>query len=192
MSSSIGIGFIYNESSNIEDKLNKFIDFFLLNDTKIQKIVYSTDKNGDDWHVKNVDNYSSHEIANILIQNYFGNLTIKGSIVSKRNINIDMSIHQINQKEFGFLLEIDIDQLFTVGNKEELGICTENIVHLCKDIYYKTQYQYAYCDHEVGIEYNWNEFQSLNEQVYSISIIPQRNDFFINLAPWEIDGLTNR
>lgn len=148
----------------------------------MHKIMYSTDRDGDKWKEETLANYSSKDLTYIMIQNYFCKLTMEGNFLDERNISIYISINQITQKDFGFLLEINVKQLFTVGNKLELNNCTKSIIRLCKDIYYKTQYQYAFCDHEVDIEYSWDEFISLNEPMYSISIIPKKNNFDINLA----------
>lgn len=192
MSSFIGIGFIYDQSTNLENEINKFISFFLFRNIKIRKIIYCTDKNGDNWKDETIDNCSSENITPIFINNYFVKVTMEGNFLNKEKICVNMSVSRISKRDFGFLLEININQLFIVGNREDLNNCTENIISLCKDIYQETQYRYAYCDHEVDIEYNWNEFTSLKNEIYSVCIIPQKNNFLVSLASWEIDGLTNR
>lgn len=191
MSSYISIGFVFVKHQNITVLFSEFLNCLITNGN-FQKISYSVDKNGDRWHEEIIKARSTDEITSLMANNFFGKININAMILGDRDIDFDISISKFSQGDFGFLIEIDIDQLFEVGNKKELEGCSSMIIKFCKRIYYKIQYQYAFCDHEVGIEYTWSEFNKLNDSIYSISIIPRNEEFVVNLATWEIDGLTNR
>ena len=191
MSSFISIGFVFDKHQSITVLFSKFIEFLIARGV-LNKISYSIDENGDNWNEKIIKGYSSYEVTSLMVNNYFGKANITAAILDDKKINFDISISKLQQEDFGFLIEIDIDQLFKVGNREELKNCSSMIITFCETLFNKMDFCYAFCDHEVGIEYTWNEFSQLDKCIYSISIIPQNEKFVIDLASWEIDGLTSR
>lgn len=191
MSSFIGIGFVFDKDQNIELLFSKLLDLLIVNG-ELKKISYSIDEKGDNWNEEIIKCYSTCEITSLMLNNFFGKINITGAILDNTQIDFDLSITELPQGDYGFLIEIDIEQLFKVGEREELEKCTSMIIKFCESIFNILKYRYSFCDHEVGIEYTWAEFERLKECVYSVSIVPQKNEFFINLASWEIDGLTNR
>lgn len=191
MSSFIGIGFVFDKHQNIELLFSKLLDFLIVNG-ELKKISYSIDEKGDNWNEEIVKCYSTCEITSLMFNNFFGKINITAAILDNTQIDFDLSIIELSQGDYGFLIEIDIEQLFKVGEREKLEKCTSMIIKFCKSIFNIIEYRYSFCDHEVGIEYTWTEFDRLKECVYSVSIVPQKNEFVINLASWEIDGLTNR
>lgn len=191
MSSSISIGFVFEKQQNPTLLFSKFLGCLITNG-EFQKISYSLDENGSSWHEETIKTQSTYEVATLMVKHFFGKATIKAKILNNKNIHFDTSIFKFSKNDFAFLIEIDIDQLFQVGNKKELENCSSMIIKFCEEIFDIVQYRYAFCDHEANIEYTWSEFSEMNENIYSISIIPQSEKFKISLASWEIDGLTNR
>lgn len=191
MSSYISIGFVFEKAQNISLLFSEFLNFLTV-DGEFRKISYSIDENGNDWHKKNIEGYSVDEISSLMINNFFAKTTILSRSLDAKNINFDTSITNFSHGDYGFLIEIEIEQLFKVGNRKELEHCSDIIVKFCKKIFSKLGYKYAFCDHEVNIEYDWKKFSQLDENVYSITIIPKDEDFIVKYATWEIDGLTIR
>lgn len=191
MSSSISIGFVFEKAHNISETLCKFLTY-IMTDGKIQKLSYSTDSNGDNWEDVTVVNHSIDEISSKMVDYHFGKVTIEAPILKNKKTNFSVSIHKLPQGGFGFLIEIDIEQLFKTGDVKALKSCSDKIIQFCKNCFDKTNYQYSFCDHEVNLEYCYDTFKSMDKDIYSIAVIPKTGEFEIKLAPWEIDGLTNR
>lgn len=191
MSSSISIGFVFEKHQNEKEEFSKLLTS-LVSNGKLEKLIYSIDENGNDWKEEAKINYPIDIISSIMIENYFGKLTMEATILTSKNINFDVSISNFIQGDFGFLIEIDIEQLFKVGHKEDIKKCTEEIIQFCEKLFDKIKYKYSFCDHEVAIEYTWDEFKKMNDRIYSVSIIPKEKEFIVNLATWDIDGLSNR
>lgn len=191
MSSSIGIGFVFEKHQKIDLLFSEFLSYLIIKG-KLQKITYSLDENGKQWHEETIKAYPTCEVVPLLINHFFGKINIKAMIIDDKEMDFDISVFKFPKGDFAFLIEIEIDQLFKAGNKQELEYCSSMIIKFCKDVFDKVNYRYAFCDHEVDIEYTWSEFSKMNESIYSISIVPQNEGFKVNLASWEIDGLTNR
>lgn len=191
MSSFISIGFVFEKNQDIKQLFSKFLDFLIVNG-RIEKISYSFDENSDNWNQEILKDYSTYEITSLMVDNFFGKTNITAKILNDKRINFDISVSKFSQGDFGFLIEIDIEQLFKVGNREELEKCSSMIIKFCGTIFDIIEYRYSFCDHEVSIEYTWDEFNQLDEYIYSISLITQNDKCVIKLASWEIDGLTNR
>ncbi len=191
MSSYVSIGFVFEKDQNIKSLLSKFLDF-LITKGEFKKIAYSEDENGDKWNEKVINDYSAYMVASLMVDNYFGRTNITAAIFNDEQINLDVSIYKFPQGDFGFLIEITLEQLSKHEKKEELEKSTYRIINFCKTLFSMIEYRYAYCDQEVPIEYTWDEFNQLDKCVYSISIIPHNNAIDIKLAAWDIDGLTNR
>lgn len=191
MSSFISIGFVFEKDQNIKQLFSKFVDFLIIKG-RVEKLSYSIDENGDNWNQVILKDYSVYEITTMMIDNFLGKTNITAMIFNNKQINFDISVFKFSKGDFGFLIEIDINQLFKVGDREELEKCSFMIIKFCETVFDIIEYRYSFCDHEVGIEYTWDEFKQFNEDIYSISVIPQNNEYDIKLASWEIDGLTNR
>ena len=191
MSSYVSIGFVFEKHQSINSLLSKFFDF-LTTKGEFKKIAYSEDENGDKWNEEIINDYSAYSVASIMVDNYFGRTNITAAIFNDEQINFDVSVHKFPQGDFGFLIEITLDQLSKHLRKEELEISTYRIINFCKTVFSTIEYRYAFCDHEVPIEYTWDEFKQFDKCMYSISVIPHNDAIDIKLAPWEIYGFINR
>lgn len=191
MSSFLSIGFVFEKNQNIEEIFSEFLSY-IITDGELQTISYSIDDEGNEWHKETIKLCSINKIVSLMINNFFGKINVKTIHLFKKVTNIDISIFKFSQGDFGFLIEIDIKQLFEVGNKKELESYSSIIINFCKLCFDKIKYRYAFCDHEANIEYTWDEFNKINKNIYSISVIPQNEKFIVNLADWEIDGLSHR
>lgn len=191
MSSSISIGFVFEKQQSMTLLLSKILEFFKAKG-ELNRISYSVDENGDSWKENTIQNLTPHEVASLMVNNFWGKTNITSAILDDKIVNFDVSVSKLFKNDFGFLMEINIEQLFRVGDKKELENSTSMIIQFCKSIFDNAKYSYAFCDHEANIEYTWSEFKKLKNHIYSIVIIPENEKFVINLSSWEIDGLTNR
>jgi len=189
--SSISIGFVFEKQQNVTETFSELL-ISLTTNGKMKKLAYSLDKDGDNWEEETTFDYSINRISSIMIDNYFGRITIESVILTNKSITYDVSISNLANDDFGFLIEIDIEHLFKVGNKDELESCTKEVIQFCEKIFDRIEYKYSFCDHEAALEYTWDEFKAMNENIYSVSIIPKDNIFIVNLTTWEIDGLSSR
>lgn len=191
MSSCVSIGFVFEKNQNIKLLFSKFLEY-LIRYGELHKISYSLDKKGKRWKNEVIKDKTLDEIVLLMINNYYGKIDITNLVVDDKSIDYMITITKFSDGDFGFLIEIDIDQLFKVGNRNELEKWTSLIINFCKSIFNIIDYRYAFCDHEVSIEYKWSEFNKLKESIYSISIISKNKGLIIDLSSWEIDGLTFR
>lgn len=85
----------------------------------------------------------------------------------------------------GALFEIP-EENFDVAN--EIDILESKIKTIIKNIL-PYGFEYGFCDNEADIEYSKEQILSM-DSVYSVMLI--NNELNFRLAPWKIDGLTER
>jgi hypothetical protein len=104
-----------------------------------------------------------------------------------KNLKLTLRI----EKEVAFTgLVIDIEEKMLRRKKtnKELSNLSEEILEFLQDIHSMLFYKYAFCEHEGEIIYSPKDFYKLDDDIYSIAVIPLENEFRIRRGSWSIDG----
>ncbi|ODM24753.1 hypothetical protein A7W90_00130 [Clostridium sp. Bc-iso-3] len=200
MGSNISIGFVYTgiAQEQIKNELNNIFSYLLSHNTRMVKMKVSKDIDGEEWiEYDMLDTHKKDDVISLLAEYYFGQIEVYSNLIGCNNLKLIIRIEKEPDKDyFGFLLDISEAQLLKNNSIDEIKKVTDNIVSFMTDIYGYSGYDYAICDNEAEIEYSPEEYMNIQDDIYSISIIPNRNnestEFNIIKSSWNIDGLTSR
>lgn len=87
---------------------------------------------------------SPHEVTSLMLNNFLGKANITSAILDNKIVNFDVSVSKLYKNDFGFLIEINIEQLFRVGGRKELEHSTSMIIEFCESIFDNAKYSYAF------------------------------------------------
>lgn len=199
MGSNVSVGLVYNGFSNrrIKEELDNIFKYLCLYDVRCDNLRTSKDIEGEDWvEHRMLNTFSMDSISTMLAKGYYGQLDISGDILDSRLV-ITIRIEKEKTGDyFGFLFDINEDELIKDNSLSELNKITEEIIGFMTEMYRYSNYDYAICDNEARIKYSPGEFRTLEEIIYSVSVKPHRSNGLISLVitkgDWNIDGLTSR
>jgi len=196
MGSSTGIGFVYGVGDNAIFQFVKIMELLLLNNGTIDHLKYCKDINGDEWVEKKVTVQALNKNTLYpLINNYYGQVSVKCDLLSKKDLNIDVYFKKIDSKNLGILLYIPDEQIFGSDVGENINLITENVINLIQQIYNISNFDYAFCDNEATVEYSLDDLKAIENPIYSILALPNeenKTELQILKSDWNIDGLTPR
>lgn len=190
MGSYIGMGIIVKNkfSSKENSAMQKIIEYFISKNGKLIDFKFSEDKDGYDWkHIENPPIYTIDEFLN----KYYLNINLICDILGKENLVINAYYENIDENEFGLLLDIEEKLFITDYPDEKIEEITNEFINLLVDLYTMVKYSYAFCDVEAMVKYATKDIQKAKEK-YSLLIIPHFNKIEIVKNAWNIDGLTDR
>ncbi|NFP49524.1 hypothetical protein FDF58_07570 [Clostridium argentinense] len=200
MGSSISIGFVYGEFSiqAIENEIKRLVKYFVTTDGSLKKMKVSKDIDGEEWlEYDSLINLKVDSIYTTLAENYYGQVEVNSSLFGHKNLTTTIRIEkEEDEGYFGFLLDIDEEELIKTNLASEINSVTEKIVDFITGFYSYSAYDYAFCDNEAEIQYSPRHFKKIESSIYSISVIPtldgNSNSLNIVRSNWNIDGLTSR
>ena len=200
MGSFISIGFIYQVFSiqTIENEIKKLLKYIVDTDGSLKKMKVSKDIDGEEWNeYDSLMNLQGDSIYAILAKNYYGQIEVNSNIFGCKNITIIIRIEKEEDEDyFGFLLDIDEEELINTNSASEISNITEKIIDFITRFYNYSAYDYAFCDNEAEIKYSPIHFKKVERSIYSITVIPildgNSNRLNVIRSNWNIDGLTSR
>lgn len=186
MGSYISIAFVSNDTQKcFIGKCKKIIQ---LNTKNITSIIlkYPKDENFNLWYRQNENISNISEALKLCFKNEYAELIIDYISNDIEAKGILIKIKKKKGKYTGLLFEIPEDSLKLEKNVDEIE---KRIISNIKD-YVKLGFEYAFCDHEMSIEYSLSEITN-NNIVYSI-LVANGDTIITKFASWKIDGLTYR
>jgi len=200
MGSFISIGFIYGKFSiqAIENEIKKLVKYVVNTDGRLKKMKVSKDIDGEEWlEYDSLINLQMDSIYTTLSENYYAQMEVNSSLFGCENITITIHIEKEEDEDyFGFLLDIDEEELIKTNPVSEINSITEKIVDFIAGFYNYSAYDYAFCDNEAEIQYSPRDFKKIESSIYSIAVIPildgNSNRLNVIRSNWNIDGLTSR
>lgn len=122
-------------------------------------------------------------------------LFISCNLFVRRNHNCVIKVEHCRDY-FGFLLEFDERGLIKVHNTETLNKLTQSIVDFISILFLYSKFDYAFCHHESEIKYSPECIKIIDEEFYSLLIVPKldrgEEKLQIFLSSWHIDEHTTR
>lgn len=199
MGSFISIGFVYNnwQMEKIVIELENLTKYLITNNGSILNIKYSKDVDGEKWiEYDHIGNILEENIFESIAMGFYGQIELNCNMFDLNNLKVTIRLQKEESGYFGFLFDISEDDLIKKNTLEELNSITEKVIDYIVDMHNIISYEYAFCDHEGEIQYSPEEFRKIDEQTYSVVILPmyenEENTFNIIKSSWHIDGLTER
>lgn len=192
MPSIINLGLIY-EKGNIDNELRNIINYFLAFNGTILTTKVCQDIDGENWIEKElISNELLKSDYEELTKGYYGQVDLNIYLWSKK-LNIQIRIEKFESipgLKITFIQDELMDSDNTTVGREELEDYTKKFEELLVSIYEVSKYDYSFCDNDAEIEHSLAQILSTNQEIYSILIIPPKNNFIIKKASWGIDGLS--
>lgn len=187
----ITIGLVFDDLKTINSELIALVYYLQKKELLIHNLKYSKDTDGIYWMEESEDLKFNEKVCEKMIKNYFPTLTLKGKFINDKEIKFNMILEKFEVKGFCFLFEIEMSELFDVVHKIELELYTNLIIELFKDLFKCVKYSYGYCDHEAYID-DYSDAINSQKSMFSIFVRAINNNLNFELAPWQIDGLSER
>ncbi|NMF01550.1 Imm64 family immunity protein [Aneurinibacillus aneurinilyticus] len=182
----ISIALVYEDRNKLSNELKKLTRYFIQKGAILLKVKYSEDKEGENWREEIVNN---NEVDfTMLTEKYYGNIDIIADMFNESLKNLKLSIHK-EEGFYGFLIDIKWEELFEEHSKSSVEKITQNIINIILQLYKETQFSYAFCGHEVEIEFSPNDFNSI-ENGYPISVLPFNDRLEVFYGEFSIDGIS--
>lgn len=178
----------------IEKELKKLIEYFLDSDGIIKNIKYSEDLEGEKWkEINSSSPFFPKDCYKSFSRGFYGEIAVHAGVLKGEGVDLIMRLEK-QSEFFGFLLDIKEEDILETHSKEEIEYVTEELIATMMRIYKYSKYDYAFCDHEAEFKYSLLSLKKLEENTYSIVVIPNSNNnlFTVIKSDWNIDGLTGR
>lgn len=188
MGSYITVGMVYAFNEYFINEVSTVIQLLSVSEQEIQ-YRYSKDEFGELWIEKKcklhellnykvlqelIDSYNQEVILNIRVSNF-----------EYRNVVIRI----IKESEYlGIQLDIAEELIVETG----YDVFEKEIVKLLEEVFLKSSYDYAFCEHEGEIEKSLNEILSNMINQYSLLILEIEGSLTVIKGDWLLDGVTNR
>ncbi|HHW37552.1 MAG TPA: hypothetical protein GXX18_10000 [Bacillales bacterium] len=198
MGSFISIGLIYSKRTEerFKNELDILVRYLVSKDGILKKIKMSKDIDGEEWieYTPN-NNLEISESLNLIAKYYYGQVNVVCTFLGFSDLEVAVRIEK-EKDYFGFLLDISEADVIKTHNVEVINRVTDQIINFIIDLYSVSGFDYAFCDNEAEIQYAPDEFCTLENDMYSIIVIPSfgEQDKALNVFKnnWHIDGLTAR
>lgn len=198
MGSRICIGLAYGGSSEIRMavKLGRLIEYLIASGAHVKRFRVSRDSEGSEWIKRDLsDDQGIESFYEVLVRGYYGEADLAGAVLGYNDIAVTVRVVK-GKGYFGFLLDLDEEDLLKSHSQEELDRVTAGIVDWVKGLYPIANFDYAFCDEEAELQYPPEAFRTLGAHKYSVAILPaERGDagsLSVLMNSWCIDGLTPR
>jgi hypothetical protein len=198
MGSYITTGLVFSGSDVdvIKSKL-KVLIMYLAGGSGCYKFVKaSKDADGNDWvELKFEELNDIQEGYRFASEGYFGQIDLTTRLFKSDEISASIRVEK-ESDYFGLLVDIAEDDLLKSNESEVLNAADELMTKVMCELHNVLKYDYAFCDNEAELQFSPNEFQSLNEDVYSITVMTSNSELE-NIANvfkshWYLNGLTSR
>ncbi|MFC0562223.1 Imm64 family immunity protein [Halalkalibacter alkalisediminis] len=180
----INIAQVFNDNGNIQDKLEATLQYFVKQGSTILKVKYSKDADGENWAEREVT-ANQLEIDGPC---YYLSIEISGEILGI-NIFFLTTIHE--EGFFGFLINIEWEELFPENGKNDLQSTTNQLVKNTANLYKETGFAYSLIGHELEIEIHPDDISGESDS-FPVVLIGAEEKLEILYGPFCIDGLTEQ
>jgi len=182
----ISIALVYEDNNESSNKLEGLIKYFTQNGSIPLEMKYCEDEEGEIWREEILCNKTID--FTLLTEGYFGSIIVNTDIFNGNLIKINISVHK-EKGCFGFLIDIEWEDLFKECSKSLSDEVSANIVNFLHQIYLMTHYNYSYCGHEVEVECSSRDLKSKVNQ-YPIAVVPFEDRLEVFYGEFSIDGVS--
>lgn len=188
MGSYITVGMVYTFNEHFINEVSTVIQLLSVSEQEIQ-YRYSKDEFGELWLEKKSKLYEfiKDTVLQELIDSYNQEVILNIQVSSLEYGNVVLRI--IKESEY-FGIQLDIEEELIKGTGYD--VFEKEIVKLLEEIYLKSSYDYAFCEHEGEIDKPLNEIQSNMINQYSLLILEVEGSLSVIKGDWLLDGVTNR
>lgn len=186
MGSYINIGVVSNK--NKQDFIKSCENLFQRNNIYFSgmKFEFPEDEECQIWSESERDCIDL-DVLEKCYQNKLAKITVNCEVEGRLIQSIIIKIKRREGLYTGILFEIP-EENFDLPC--EINILEKKIIEVLEQSI-SDEFEYAFCDNEVDIEYSFREVLEKNIE-YSILVLNKGDRLTIKLGPWRIDGLTSR
>lgn len=198
MGSYITTGFVFSgaDVNIIKKKLTDIIMHLSDKSESYKSVKASKDIDGNDWiEFKFEELADIQEAYRFASEGYFGQINLVTSLFTRDEILVSVIVEK-EADYFGILVDIAEDDFLKSNDPAVLNAADDLMIKFMNELYEVLKYNYAFCDNEAELLFLLDENQSLNEDMYSILVIPSNSGLnsITNVfrSNWYLNGLTSR